>query len=245
MPSQGFPRDWRRHQTKERVVMGWRGMGAERPGDTGSGGVMPLTGRLATCTCNLPPRPGMTRRCEAPSRGRAWQRDSVTPCHVTSVNTRPRPARVSRPAPPAAALTNLSSGPQSPLHRGAERMSRHSAWHVTPPRDLVTVILSPQPQWRRMRHSILATKKPLRILTEWEVCVSGELRRTFSFYRIIIWEKESINSTLVPLMYKFKLKTENWQCKLAQATLSVLYVLMVSYKNPAFSYTYHIISMRR
>ena len=171
---------------------------------------------------------------------------SVTAWHrVTSRVSTPAPARVSRPAPPAAALTNLSSGPQSPLHRPAERMSRHSAWHVTPPRDLVTVILSPQPQWRRMRHSILATKKPLRILTEWEVCVSGELRRTFSFYRIIIWEKESINSTLVPLMYKFKLKTENWQCKLAQATLSVLYVLMVSYKNPAFSYTYHIISMRR
>ena len=170
---------------------------------------------------------------------------SVTAWHrVTS--------RVSTPAP---APPVWAAPPRPPPHwpTWALDLSRRytvlqSACLVTP-RDtwhhFVTVILSPQPQWRRMRHSILATKEPLRILTEWEVCVSGELRRTFSFYRIIIWEKESIiNSTLVPLMYKFKLKTENWQCKLAQATLSVLYVLMVSYKNRAFSYTYHIISMR-
>ena len=129
MPSQGFPRDWRRHQTKERwrVVIGWRGMGAGRPGDTGSGGVMPLTGRPATCTCNLPPRPGMTRRCEAPSRGRAWQRDTVSR-HECQHPPPPRPCEPTRP-PPHWPTWALDLSRRYTVERSACLVTPRDTWH--------------------------------------------------------------------------------------------------------------------
>ena len=140
MPSQGFPRDWRRHQTKERwrVVIGWRGMGAGRPGDTGSGGVMPLTGRPATCTCNLPPRPGMTRRCEAPSRGRAWQRDTVSR-HECQHPPPPRPCEPPRPArrrtDQPELWTSVAVTPWSGAHVSSLRVTRDTTswqWYWVP-----------------------------------------------------------------------------------------------------------------